>query len=176
MLLRSAPAAYIAPVIGECPIELIEALDSPIKVAGLQGWLRHAGPDGTILPKQDFRAEDMPDGLTALVFSDEDHPDADALALELTKRVRYVVLTRGAHGLSLLSHGRRLDMPALDVPVVDPTGAGDTLGVVLTSSLLGGLEIEAALKRAIKAASLVIQGPELGRLDPKNLGPLNQAA
>ena len=171
-----AQAAYIAPVIGECPIDLIETLSCPIKVAGLQGWLRYADSAGMVQPHLDFSADDVPRGLTAVVFSEEDHPLADVLARELTQKVAYVVLTRGSEGLTLFTGDSQTDFPALEVEALDPTGAGDTLGTVLTCSLLAGFTIESALDRAIMAASLVVQGPELGKLEPQSLSWDVQAA
>ena len=159
-----APAVYLAPVIGECPLAFISSLRAPIKVAGLQGWLRQAQTDGQIIPS-DFALESMPAGLTAAVFSDEDHPDADALAKGLSDRIRYVILTRGADGLTIFEDGLTRHLPALPVEATDPTGAGDTLAAALTAGLIHGLPINEALERAIVAASLVVQGPELGKLE-----------
>ena len=160
-----ARAAYFAPVIGECPLELVTTLPSPIKVAGLQGWLRRAEPDGQIVPITDFQIESIPTELTAAVFSEEDHPDADELARQLSHRIQYVVLTRGEAGLTLYQRSFTTDLPAQAVEATDPTGAGDTLAAVLTTSLVRGLSIDAALERAISAAALVVQGPELGELE-----------
>ena len=87
-----------------------------------------------------------------------------------------MVLTRGSEGLTLFTGDSQTDFPALPVEAVDPTGAGDTLGTVLTSSLLAGLTIESALERAIMAASLVVQGPELGKLEAQSLSLDIQAA
>ncbi len=160
-----AQAAYFAPVIGECPLELVSALPSPIKVAGLQGWLRRAEPDGQIVPITQFDINTIPTSLTAAVFSEEDHPHADELARALSERIQYVVLTRGAEGLTLYEQSSTTHRRALRVEASDPTGAGDTLAAVLTTSLVHGLTLDAALERAVIAAALVVQGPELGKLE-----------
>ena len=165
----NAPAAYLAPVMNECPLDFITGLPSPIKVAGLQGWLRRAQPDGRVVPKP-FDTDSMPSGLTAVVFSDEDHPDAEALARGLSARIPYVVLTRGADGLTLFQDTGVRHLPALPVEATDPTGAGDTLAAALTAGLVHGLPINEALERAIVAASLVVQGPELGQLATQGPG------
>jgi ribokinase len=47
-------------------------------------------------------------------------------------------------------------VPALPVQVVDTVGAGDTLNGVLAAGLASGLDLEAAARRAVAAASLAV--------------------
>ena len=65
-----------------------------------------------------------------------------------------VVLTRGAQGAMTWHAGAIIHTPALAVPVIDTTGAGDTFCGVLAASLVQGLDMVGALKRAGLAASL----------------------
>jgi ribokinase len=53
-----------------------------------------------------------------------------------------------------LADGRRLEVPALPVGVVDTTGAGDTFVGVLAAALDLGASLEQALRRASAAAGL----------------------
>ena len=59
------------------------------------------------------------------------------------------VLKRGARGCSVFTDDAKLDFAALDVDVVDPTGAGDALAA---GFLLGG-SLEEAARRGIEAAA-----------------------
>jgi sugar/nucleoside kinase (ribokinase family) len=59
------------------------------------------------------------------------------------------VLKRGARGCSVFSSDAKLDFAALEVDVVDPTGAGDALAA---GFLLGG-SLEEAARRGIEAAA-----------------------
>ena len=121
---------------------------------GRTRWARCSSP---------FDIEGMPAGLTAAVFSDEDHPDADELAASLSTRIRYVVLTRGAAGLTLFRDGspQNFQLCGSTPPTRWRWGY---IGAALTAGLIHGLPIHEALERAIVAASLVVQGPELGEL------------
>ena len=59
------------------------------------------------------------------------------------------VLKRGARGCSIFTGDAKLDFAALEVDVVDPTGAGDALAA---GFLLGG-SLEEAARRGIEAAA-----------------------
>lgn len=82
-----------------------------------------------------------------------------------------MVLTRGAHGSTWYSAGGRVDVPAVEVPVVDTIGAGDTFGAAVLDALmdlhaLGGRltglerdEIEFVLRHAASAAAITVSRP-----------------
>lgn len=70
-----------------------------------------------------------------------------------------VVVTLGAEGAMLVDAGTEVRVPALPVPVVDTTGAGDALCGVLGAGLARGLALPAALRRAVVAASLACTRP-----------------
>jgi sugar/nucleoside kinase (ribokinase family) len=59
------------------------------------------------------------------------------------------VLKRGARGCSVFTADAKLDFAAVDVEVVDPTGAGDALAA---GFLVGG-SLEEAARRGIEAAA-----------------------
>jgi ribokinase len=66
-----------------------------------------------------------------------------------------VVVTRGASGASLLRYGREVataESPAVDA--VDGTAAGDAFTAALALALVGGLDDEAALRRACAVGAL----------------------
>lgn len=73
-----------------------------------------------------------------------------------------VVQTRGARGVQIhggAGAGRNLEVPAPRVEAVDSTGAGDTFNGVFAAGLLERLELEAAVRRAVVAASLATTKP-----------------
>jgi ribokinase len=79
----------------------------------------------------------------------------DAPARLLALGARAVVLTRGPQGATLVGpDGRNLSAPAPQVKVVDTTGAGDCLAGWFVAGRLAGLDEEAALRRAVVAATL----------------------
>jgi ribokinase len=73
----------------------------------------------------------------------------EALADHLPARV---VLTRGAEGAVLLPEGRAF--PAIAARVVDTTGAGDAFAGALAAGIAEGMDLGAAITRAIVAAGI----------------------
>jgi len=81
--------------------------------------------------------------------------DPDAAARELHRRYGvHAVLTLGAEGAVSVHAGAHHRVPALDVEVVDTTGAGDAFVGVLAGGLDRGLPLEDALAEAAIAAAL----------------------
>jgi len=75
-----------------------------------------------------------------------------------------VVLTRGERGLSGITPGKRVDVPGVEVEVVDTIGAGDTVGAVIVEGMLSGEELigdrlQFVLSRAAKAAAITCTRP-----------------
>jgi rfaE bifunctional protein kinase chain/domain len=73
-------------------------------------------------------------------------------------KCKYVVITRGEHGMSLFgSRGERFDIPSVARKVFDVSGAGDTVIAVLSLALAGGANIESAMQLANFAAGAVVE-------------------
>jgi rfaE bifunctional protein kinase chain/domain len=71
---------------------------------------------------------------------------------------RYVVITRGEHGMSLFgADGERLHIPSVARTVFDVSGAGDTVIAVLALALAAGARIELAMQLANYAAGAVVE-------------------
>jgi len=88
--------------------------------------------------------------------SDADLGRAARLLMTRT-RCRYVLITRGEHGMTLF--GRRSEpftVPAIARQVYDVSGAGDTVIAVLTMALAAGASIEHAVGLATLAAGVVV--------------------
>jgi len=71
-----------------------------------------------------------------------------------------VVVTMGALGIGWVAH-EAIWLPALPVPLVDPTGAGDAVAAGAIYSVLHGLDARAsaALARAAGAMTVTVEGP-----------------
>lgn len=160
---RGATVAYVAPVAGECDRALVDALGARLVVAGLQGWLRRPAPDGTVEPACADEIRDPPRALGAAVLSEEDHPDAEAIALDLASRGITVALTRGAAGATVYTPRARWTVAAAPAREAEPTGAGDVFGLCFALGLGGGVGPQRAAEAAAEAAARVVEGPGLGR-------------
>ncbi len=73
-------------------------------------------------------------------------------------KCKYVVITRGEHGMSLFgAQGERFDIPSVARKVFDVSGAGDTVIAVLSLALAGGASIQNAMQLANFAAGAVVE-------------------
>lgn len=84
-------------------------------------------------------------------------PPAALAARLLARGAELVVLKRGERGaIGMLRSGATVDLPALPVAVVDPTGAGDCFCATLLYLLAIGRPLEAALRGANAAGALAV--------------------
>ncbi len=89
-----------------------------------------------------------------------DEKSLEAAGLRLLRRLkcRYVVITRGEHGMALFgSNGERLSVPSVAHTVYDVSGAGDTVIATLGVALSGGASMKNAMKLANFAAGAVVE-------------------
>lgn len=92
-------------------------------------------------------------------------PIVDAASLEAAARelirmldCRFVLITRGEHGMSLFgADGERFDVPAVARTVYDVSGAGDTVVAVLTLALAAEIPAATATQLANFAAGAVVE-------------------
>jgi ribokinase len=84
---------------------------------------------------------------------------ADAALVLLQGRCQAVIVTLGAEGAWLVTGEDAVHFPAPAVTVVDTTGAGDCFCGVLAAGLAHGFDPEAAVERAVEAASLAVTRP-----------------
>ena len=81
-------------------------------------------------------------------------------ALErLAERVPVAVVTLGAEGAIAVDagSGEWVRVPALPVPAIDPTGAGDCFGAALVAGALAGWPLDVRLRFASLTAGLAVQ-------------------
>ncbi len=89
-----------------------------------------------------------------------DDASLEAAGSRLIERLecRYVVITRGEHGMSLFGReGERFTIPSVARKVFDVSGAGDTVIAVLSLALSAGAPIERAMQLANYAAGAVVE-------------------
>jgi D-beta-D-heptose 7-phosphate kinase/D-beta-D-heptose 1-phosphate adenosyltransferase len=95
---------------------------------------------------------------SGIAIEDEDSLDRAARVLLTRLGCRYVLVTRGEHGMSLFApEGERFDVPAVARTVYDVSGAGDTVVAVLTLALAAGIGAETATQLANFAAGAVVE-------------------
>ncbi|TCU30811.1 ribokinase [Rhizobium azibense] len=70
-----------------------------------------------------------------------------------------VLRTMGREGAEAFINGEKVTVPALRVDAVDTTAAGDCFVGVLASALDRGLSLDAAMRRAAKAAAIACSRP-----------------
>ena len=86
--------------------------------------------------------------------------DLARAANTLLKRTgcKYVLITRGEHGMTLFSKGARaFTVPAVARQVYDVSGAGDTVISTLTLALAVGAPVDRAVSLATLAAGVVVE-------------------
>ena len=95
---------------------------------------------------------------TGIAIVDDASLERAGAALLQTLHCRYVVITRGEHGMSLFGRdGERLHIPSVARTVFDVSGAGDTVIAVLSLALAAGAPVELAMQLANYAAGAVVE-------------------
>lgn len=95
---------------------------------------------------------------SGIAIVDDDSLERAARGLLAMLDCRWVLITRGEHGMSLFgSHGERFDVPAVARTVYDVSGAGDTVVAVLTLALAAQIPAETATQLANFAAGAVVE-------------------
>lgn len=86
-----------------------------------------------------------------------------------------VVVTRGANGAGGVLEGVALHVPAIPVPVVDPTGAGDAFCGGMLAALIRGAAPEAALRHGSSAAAQILKQTGGLLTDPAIMAELKES-
>ncbi len=158
---RDQPCVFLVPVIGECDTALLTAFPESELIVGAQGWLRAipGGPrQGAVGADRPVRPCAPPDALLAarllaLTLSEEDHPEAEALARRLAENCRLVALTRGEKALTVFEQNGEFDVAIEPVKQArDTTGAGDVFTALLGLGLIAGQTVRAAACDAARGA------------------------
>jgi D-beta-D-heptose 7-phosphate kinase/D-beta-D-heptose 1-phosphate adenosyltransferase len=95
---------------------------------------------------------------SGIAIADDASLDAAGRALLRLLECRWVLITRGEHGMALFgANGERFDVPAVARTVYDVSGAGDTVVAVLTLALAAQIPAETATQLANFAAAAVVE-------------------
>jgi D-beta-D-heptose 7-phosphate kinase/D-beta-D-heptose 1-phosphate adenosyltransferase len=95
---------------------------------------------------------------SGIAIVDQESLERAGRALLQILACRYVLITRGEHGMSLFGReGERIDVPAVARTVYDVSGAGDTVVAVLSLALAAGIPAETATQLANFAAGAVVE-------------------
>ena len=155
---RNPDALLLSPVAGELVGFGAAALESGSVGAVAQGWLREISPGGDVAAREWTRAARDLGGVHVVFLSEHDMPDAHVGSRQLLNHVPMVALTRGWHGLTLLTQKGEYEVPTLPRTEVDPTGAGDVFAAAfLVRYHEAGNPIDAAGFAAC-AASCAVEG------------------
>ena len=149
--------AHIGPVINECAPSLVQSFAAGTFV-GLtpQGWMRSTNGDGNVHRHPWHAAEELLPRASAVVFSIDDIEGDWELARDFASQAPLLVVTEGRNGGTLFADGVAHRFPALMVPEVDPTGAGDIFAATFFATLASGeLPLEAARFAACVASRSV---------------------
>lgn len=133
---RIARRAGAIVVLNAAPATRLEASD----LADVDWLLVNAGEGAELL--NDTRARDF--------------EDAQSQTRKLHESGPSVLMTLGSAGVVWCTEGETGSIPALSVPVVDTTAAGDAFAGVFAQSLDAGLNLTDCIKRANKAGALAV--------------------
>ena len=94
---------------------------------------------------------------------------AAAAKLLRTTGCRYVLVTRGEHGMTLFGGGAPFTVPAIARQVFDVSGAGDTVISALTLALAASAPIRHAVALASLAAGVVVEKLGTATASPREI-------
>ena len=97
-----------------------------------------------------------PNALEAEALTGEADPERAARAL-LRAGVEQVYVSLGKDGMLAADNGRLLRLPCREARTVDCTGAGDAATAAIVWAGLRGLDLEAALRAALRAGALTCE-------------------
>jgi len=152
-----APALHLCPQAGNRHRDSLSALRNSVRWISIDPSPHYSRSLDTVSLAQFL------EGATAFLPSAQElrpllhRYEPAALALELHRLgIAEVVLKRGADPIVLAHHGAVQSVPITSIPIVDPTGAGDSFcGAYAACRLLGHEPLEAARRAAASAALIV---------------------
>lgn len=149
----------------EAAASVLLQLELPLSVVTEAAQVGHAAGAEVVLtpapavplPGELYEAVDVlvPNGGEAMRLTGEQ--EVRTAAKSLLRRVPAVVVTLGDDGCALFTRdGDELQVPALDLPVIDTTAAGDTFAGALAVARAEGRDWPEALRWATAAAALSV--------------------
>jgi len=121
------------------------------------GWDPTGGWPAELLEELRWCHAFTPNAVEAMGYTRTSTPDAAVRAL--AELVPLAVVTDGPRGVLAIdaSTGEQAQVPALDVPAIDPTGAGDVFGAAMVRGTLAGWPLRQRLAFAACCSALAVQ-------------------
>ncbi len=121
------------------------------------GWDRTETWDRAVLDRLEGCHAFTPNEVEAMAYTRTD--SAEAAVAMLAELVPLAVVTRGHEGAVAIDQttGEQAAIPALRVPAIDPTGAGDVFAAALVFGTLDGWPLADRLRFAALASALAVQ-------------------
>ena len=156
---RAAPVAHLAPLTQELDPAIAAAFPRALVGVTPQGWLRRWDAEGRVSSTPWQQAADALTRVDALVFSEQDVDEDEALIERYVGMARLAVVTRGAAGCVVYTEGRSCALPAYPAREVEPTGAGDVFAAAFFLRFAETQDPCAAADWANCVASFAVEAP-----------------
>ena len=121
---QRAPIVHLGPIASEIDPAIVNLFSNSLIGLTPQGWLRRWDADGRVYARDWEAAAAILPQAAAVIISEEDLLH-DAMLAQYRRWSRLLVLTRGRQGCTVFLGDESRDVPALRVPEVEFTGAGD---------------------------------------------------
>ncbi len=111
------------------------------------------------------------------VWDDASAESAATALLTRAPAIRAILITRGAHGMSLFQRGSAaIHVPTVSREVFDVSGAGDTVVGTCALCLAAGADMVTAMRIANLAAGLAVEKFGTATVTPEELSVADQAS
>jgi sugar/nucleoside kinase (ribokinase family) len=120
-----ASIIHVGPVARECDPAMVNALGNGFVGVTPQGWMRCWDQDGHVSGCRWENAAPWLARADGVVLSEDDVAGDDSLLAQYATKTQVLVVTQGAAGCTVHTHGQSRHFPAPAAREVDSTGAGD---------------------------------------------------
>jgi 1D-myo-inositol 3-kinase len=168
---RGASLTLLAPVLDEVDPMIATLFTDGAVGAAAQGWLRHAGADGLVVPRAWPSPERLLQSVQALFLSRDDIRGQEGAVVEWFQRLPVGVLTADRDGALLFVNGERYEIRPRPAREIDQTGAGDVFAATFLIQYQRDGDPWQAAAAAACAGSLAVEGegwatlPDRARLE-----------
>ena len=154
---------HLGPLTNEVDPQFIHAFPNSLIGITPQGWMRRWGDDGRIYARS-FPAEQMLlENAAATVISEEDLLDDEMLDRYIAWS-KILVMTQNYAGCTVFANGRTYQVPAPQIDLVEPTGAGDIFAAAFFVQLQrNGRDPIQAAEFANRVAAHSVTTPDLDK-------------
>lgn len=154
---RNLALVFLAPVIGECSVELLSAFPESELIIAMQGWLRTVSSDGHIKPSEPPQTL-LTARMLAATLSVEDHPNASTFASCITNNCRLVALTRAEKEITVYDKFGQSNIPVKPAQHVrNTTDAGDVFTALLGLRIMAGNAGNIAVSQAARDTACYVE-------------------